>query len=107
MLPMSSSQATVAWYKGGGALKSSPPIGADVWECTAKHYGLDSGDSVRVFAENAGVLLGRNTIQYSRRLPLSHETAWEWIANRERFGRWFLPSRGDFLLGGEFQILPV
>jgi len=97
IVPLKGAIANLNWFDAQRKHYETP-------DQIARRFRLPDDAGMRAFCQGAASVQDRHTVQFVRRLPLTTDAAWRYLAEPERVEEWLPDARWSLESGGEYRL---
>ena len=100
IVPLKGAIANLNWFDAQRKHYETP-------DQIARRFRLPDDAGMRAFCQGAASMLDRHTVQFVRRLPLTTDAAWSYLAEPEKLQGWLPGSQWNLQAAGECRLPPA
>ena len=97
ILPLKGAIANLNWFDAQRKHYETP-------DQIARRFRLPDDAGMRAFCQGAASVLDLHTVQFVRRLPLTADAAWSYLAEPDRVEEWLPGARWNLEAGEEYRL---
>lgn len=97
IVPLKGAIANLNWFDAQRKHYETP-------DQIARRFRLPDDAGMRAFCQGAASVLDRHTVQFVRRLPLTADAAWSYLAQPDKVEEWLPGARWSMETGGEYRL---